>query len=314
MRIVLVGASGFLGKYLLHELALDQHQCAVLTRSPQRRATVKLLPGVELVQADVFDPNALARQFSGADAVINMAGILNESGRGGHGFRKVHVELVEGIIGACRKTGVRRLLHVSALNAGEGNSHYLESKGEAEALLLASGDLEVSIFQPSVIFGKGDDFFNRFAAMLSLMPVLPLACPKARLQPVYAGDVARAMVASLEDPMTWGKVYPLAGPQSYSLKELVNWTAKTSGMRRLVLGLPRPVSAAMAVVMNLLPGKPFSWDNYQSLQTDNISSENGFACFGIDPLAIDLVVPDYLTGSLRQRRLQTFRRDHHGDR
>lgn len=307
MRVVLVGASGFFGKHLLQRLTCDQHQCVVLTRAAARRGTTGMLPGVELVQADIYDPEVLADQFTDADAVVSMAGILNESGRGGQGFHKVHVQLVEEIIKACRVAGVSRLLHVSALNAGKGSSHYLKSKGEAEALLRAAEDLNVSIFQPSVIFGRGDEFFNRFAGMLGLAPVMPLACPKARLQPVFAGDVATVMAASLEDPMTWGKSYELAGPQSFTLKELVEWTAKTLGLRRRIIGLPGPLSAAMAAVMELVPGKPLSWDNYQSLKTDNTSSQKDFAYFGVDPLSIELVVPDYLTGSLHQRRLQSFR-------
>ena len=307
MRIVLIGASGFLGGYLLRALTADQHQCVVLTRTGVRRASVDMIPGVELVQADVYDAGVLAEQFAGADAVVSMAGILNESGGGGKGFHKVHVELVETIINACREAGVTRVLHLSALNAGKGSSHYLKSKGEAEALLRSADDLNTSIFQPSVIFGPGDEFFNRFALMLSLMPIMPLACPKARLQPVYAKDVANVMVAALEDPMTWGETYELAGPQSFTLKELVEMTADYTGHSRPVIGLPGPVSAIMALVMGLVPGKPFSWDNYQSLKTDNVSSGNGFAYFGIEPLAIELVVPYYVGGSLHQRRLTTFR-------
>jgi uncharacterized protein YbjT (DUF2867 family) len=240
--------------------------------------------------------------------VVSMAGILNETGGGGKGFHKAHVELVEGIIEACRQAGVSRLLHLSALNAGRGSSYYLKSKGQAEALLRSVDDVDVSIFQPSVMFGRGDEFFNRFAAMLSMMPVMPLACPKARLQPVYAEDVAAVMVASLEDPMTWGKSYELGGPQSFTLKELVEWTAKTKGLKRRVAGLPGPLSAAMAMVMGLIPGKPFSWDNYQSLKTDNICEQNGFEYFGVDPRAIDLVVPYYLSGSVHQARLDNCRR------
>ncbi len=308
MRIVLLGASGFLGRYVLQALIDDSHYCTVLTRNATRRSTLNLLSGVRLVQADIYDRDVLAGQFAGADAVISMAGILNESGRGGKGFNRAHVELVEGVVEACRTAGVTRLLHVSALNAGEGSSHYLQSKGQAEALLLAADDLNVSIFQPSVIFGRGDEFFNRFAMMLRLAPVMPLACPKARLQPVYAGDVASAMATALDDPMTWGKRYELAGPLSYTLKELVQWTADTMAARRLIVGLPKPLSAAMAAVMNLVPGKPFSWDNYQSLQTDNTSEKNDFAFFGVEPKTIDLVVPYYLTGSVHQRRLSAFRK------
>lgn len=309
MRIVLIGASGFFGRHLLRALTSDQHQCVVLTRAAVRRGCVDMLPGVELAQADVYDHAALVKHIDGADAVVSMAGILNEGGSG-NGFQKVHVELVEGIVKACREAGVTRLLHVSALNAGKGKSKYLKSKGEAEAVLLAADDLNVSIFQPSVIFGRGDNFFNMFAAMLKLMPVMPLACPGARLQPVYAGDVASVMTASLDDPMTWGKSYELAGPRVFTLKELVQWTARTLGKRRLVIGLPKPLSAAMAMVMGMVPGKPMSWDNYLSLQTDNISSRNDFSYFHIEPKSIDVVVPYYLTGSSKQRRLQGLRRQH----
>ena len=307
MRIVLVGASGFFGRYVLNALVADGHQCLVLTRAAGRRGDIVMLPGVELVQADVYDEEVLAELFAGADVVVSMAGILNESGGGGKGFRKVHVEMTEAIVYACKQAGVTRLLHVSALHAGKGSSHYLKSKGEAETLLNNASGLNVTIFQPSVIFGRGDSFFNRFASMLHLSWVMPLACPKSRLQPVYAVDVACVMVASLEDPMTWGKSYELGGPETYTLKQLVQWTASTMGLKRQIIGLPKPLSAAMAMVMGLVPGKPFSMDNYRSLQTDNTTKNNGFAYFGITPRAIDTVVPDYLTSSIRQRRLQKCR-------
>jgi NADH dehydrogenase len=307
MRIVLLGGSGFLGRHLVQALTKDGYSCTVLTRTEAQLGAWKLTSGVTLVQADVYDVESLAEQFSGADAVVSMAGILNEAGFRGKGFHKVHVRLVEGVIEACRSSGVKRVLHVSALNAGRGDSHYLISKGRAEQALLAATDLDVTIFQPSVIFGPGDDFFNRFSMMLSLAPVLPLACPNARLQPVYAGDVATVMASALDDPMTHGQSYPLAGPLDYTLKELVQWTARTMGKKRWVVGLPRPLSAAMAAFMSLVPGKPLSWDNYKSLQTDNVSDENSFARFGVSPRSIDTVVPDYLVGSLHQRRLQTFR-------
>ena len=307
MRIVLVGASGFLGRYLLNALVADGHHCVVLTRAATRHGDIGLLPGVELQQADVYDADALAACFEGADAVISMAGVLNESGGGGKGFHKVHVETVEAIIKACDRAGVTRVLQVSALHAGEGNSYYLKSKGEAEALLKKADSLNVTIFQPSVIFGRGDSFFNRFALMLQLSWVMPLACPKARLQPVYAVDVAAAMAAALDDPMTWGKSYELGGPKSYTLKELVEWTASNMGLRRQIIGLPGPLSATMAAVMGLVPGKPFSMDNYRSLQTASTTGQNGFTYFGIQPRSIETVVPDYLKGSVQQRRLQACR-------
>ena len=308
MRIVLIGASGFLGRYLLRELCNDGHQCVVLTRAAVRRSSLSLMRRIELVEADVYDVKTLEKQFSGADAVVSMAGILNEAGSGGKGFHKVHVELVETIINACRGTGVSRLLHLSALNAGKGSSHYLKSKAEAEVLLKAAEDINVSIFQPSVIFGRDDQFFNRFAGLLKWAPVMPLACPSARLQPVFAEDVAAVMSASLDDPMTWAESYELAGPQIFTLKEMVQWTAKTLGQRRWIVGLPRPLSATMAALMEWIPGKPFSWDNYQSLKTDNISQSDGFSYFGVTPRSIDMVVPFYINGSVHQHRMQNFRR------
>jgi len=308
MRIVLIGAGGFLGRYVLYALLHDRHHCVVLSRAPASHGATRLLPGVELVQADVYDPEVLAEQFTGADVIISMAGILNETGHKGQGFYRVHVGIVEAVIEACRLAGVSRVLHVSALNAGQGSSYYLKTKGQAEALLMAAKGLNVSIFQPSVIFAPGDEFFNRFAAMLRVLPVLPLACAGARLQPVFAGDVAAAMCAALDDPMTWGKRYQLAGPKSYTLKELVQWTTHQLNRRRSIIGLPRWLSAVMGLVMEWVPGKPFSRDNYRSLQTDNTARQNGFAYFGIYPRTIDTIVPDYLTSSVRQRRLQGFRR------
>jgi uncharacterized protein YbjT (DUF2867 family) len=311
MRVVLIGASGFFGEYLLRALIEDQHHCVVLTRAPDRRKKLGLMAAVDLVQADIYDTDVLAQQFAGADAVVSMAGILNETGKAGTGFQKVHVELVKNIISACRQAGVSRILHVSALHAGNGSSYYLKTKGQAEQLLRSANDINVSIFQPSVIFGEGDQFFNRFAGMLKLAPMMPLACPKARLQPVYAGNVATVMAASLDDPMTWGKSYELAGPTSYTLKELVEWTAKTLGKRSYIIGLPQPVSAGMARLMDWVPGKPFSWDNYQSLKTDNTSDRDGFSYFGINPRSIELEVPSYLNGSVHQSRLSSFRRKSH---
>jgi uncharacterized protein YbjT (DUF2867 family) len=158
MRIVLIGASGFFGEHLLRTLTSDQHQCLVLTRSVDRRSRIGMMPGVELVQADVFDKDALSQQCEGADAVISMAGILNESG-GGNGFHKVHVELVKNIVNACRQAKVSRLLHVSALNAGMGSSKYLKSKGEAESWFGTVVVHYINIFYTWVFFFSGLSLF-----------------------------------------------------------------------------------------------------------------------------------------------------------
>jgi NADH dehydrogenase len=308
MRIVLLGATGFVGHHLLPRLSAAGHACTVLTRHPDACRELRLVPGVRLIQADVHLLDVLLKNFADADAAINLVGILNEKGRNGRGFHRVHVELTEKVIAACHKAGISRLLQVSALNAGKGNSHYLASKGLAEKRLKAASDLDVTILQPSVIFGRGDKFFNRFASLLNWMPVMPLACADSRLQPVYAGDVANAIVRSLPDPATHGKSYELAGPGCYSLRQLVEMTARFRGQRRLVAGLPDVLSRLQAGVMNWIPGKPFSTDNYRSLQIDNISNNNGLPGLGISPVSVEACLPAYLSGSLQQQRLGHFRK------
>jgi len=308
MRIVLLGATGFVGHHLLPELASAGHQCLVLCRYLPGCRDLALVPRVELRQADIYDSGVLKEHLEGADAVINMVGILNESGRSGKGFHKVHVELTEKLIEACRITGVHRLLQLSALNAGKGDSHYLASKGQAEELIRQTAELDSTIFQPSVIFGEGDSFFNRFASLLSLMPVLPLACPQARLQPVWVDDVVKAMTIALADSATVGKTLVMVGPREYSLKELVEWTARTAGLKRRVIGLPDAVSRLQGWLMDFVPGKPFSSDNYRSLQLANTSAENSLWSFGISPHSLESIVPGYLGNSIHQDQLSRFRK------
>ena len=313
MRIFLTGATGFLGHHLLPALSAAGHDALAFTRYKPGCRELQLLPRVTIQQADVFDDDALRAAMAGADAVVNMVGILNEKGRKGHGFHRMHVELVEKLIAAAGDAGVRRFVHVSALGAGEGQSHYQVSKGEGEARIRAAQDLDWTIFRPSIIFGAGDAFFNRFATLLKLAPVLPLACPEARLQPVWADDVAAAIVRALDDEVTCGRIYPLVGPQEYSLRELVRFTAETAGLRRRIIGLPDVLARLQAAVMDFVPGKPFSTDNYRSLQTPNTSAENGLLDLGIRPRSIESVVPTYLCArSPRQRRLDDCRRHFFG--
>lgn len=307
MRIVLLGATGFVGHHLLPSLSAAGHDCTVLCRYRPGCRELALIPGVELRQADVHDPEVLKARLEGADAAINLVGILNESGRKGKGFSKVHVKLVKTLIDACRETGVRRLMHVSALNAGKGSSYYLLSKGRAEELIRKAADLDSTIVQPSVIFGQGDEFFNRFAALLKLAPVLPLACPNAKMQPVWAGDVAAAMTVALEDEDAVGKTLIMVGPEAYSLKELVLMTAELAGLKRRVIGLPNTLSRLQGMLMDFVPGKPFSSDNYRSLQIDNTSVENALWRYGIRPRSIESVVGEYLGCSLHQKQLDRCR-------
>jgi NADH dehydrogenase len=311
MRVVLLGATGFVGHHVLPRLSADGHECLALSRYLMSCRDLSIIPRVELRQTDVYDPEKLAGAFSGADAVINMVGILNESGRRGKGFHKAHVELAERVIEACRSAGVSRLVQVSALNAGRGRSHYLRSKGQAEERIRQATDIDSSILQPSVIFGAGDSFFIRFAGLLRLAPMLPLACPDARMQPVWVGDVAAVVAACLSDDSTIGETLVLVGPRAYSLRELVEFTAHTIGRKARIVGLPDALSRLQGWLMDWVPGKPFSTDNYLSLQTDNTSDENCLPRFGIRPRSIESVVPGYLRTSPRQQRLATFRQRAH---
>lgn len=308
MRIVLLGATGFVGRHLLPRLSDAGHDCLALTRNRMSCRDLSIIPRVEVRQADVYDREQLARILVGADAVVSMVGILNESGRRGKGFHKAHVALTEGVIECCRASGVKRLIHVSALHAGQGKSLYLTSKGEAEERIRSATDLHSTILQPSVIFGDGDAFFNRFAALLKAAPLLPLACPDARLQPVWVGDVATMVTTALADDSTAGQTLVLVGPRDYSLRELVEFTACTIGSKARIVGLPDFLSRLQGHLMDFVPGKPFSSDNYLSLQTDNTSSENSLPRFGIKPRSIESVVPAYLGTSFRQRRLDGCRR------
>jgi uncharacterized protein YbjT (DUF2867 family) len=308
MRIVLLGATGFVGHHLLPQLSDAGHQCLALSRYRMACRDLSLIPDVEVRQTNVYDADRLAGCFEGADAAINMVGILNESGRSGQGFRKAHVELTERVIDACRTAGVPRLVQVSALNAGKGKSHYLTTKGEAEERIRAASDIASTILQPSVIFGEGDSFFNRFADLLKFAPVMPLACPESRMQPVWVGDVAAAIRIVLEDKQTAGKTLVLVGPRDYSLRELVEFTAQAAGLKRRIVGLPDGLARLQGRLMDFVPGKPFSTDNYLSLQTDNTSSHNDLPALGIKPRSIESVVPGYLGGSPHQHRLDEYRK------
>lgn len=312
MHIVLLGGTGFVGRALLPVLAEGGHTSTVLTRDKARHREIDLISGARMKQADVYDPDVLARHMESADAVINLVGILNESGRNGAGFHRAHVKLVDGMIAACKKSGVTRVLQMSALNAGVGKSHYLQTKGLAERRLAKateSGEFQVTVFQPSVIFGRNDGFFNRFQSLLRLTPIMPLARPATRFQPVFAGDVARAFALALEDPGTHGKTFALCGPETYTLKQLVEFTARTAKMKRIIMPVPNWLGRIQAAFCDFVPGKPFSSDNYHSLKTDSTSKLNGLGYFKIIPQSIETQVFRYLGNGTHQGLMSRLRAD-----
>lgn len=295
-HVCVLGGSGFVGTHLVAHLSDAGFHVTVLSRRPERQRHLLVLPTVTVVAANVCDEESLVEHFTGMDTVVNLIGLLHESGK--NSFAHVHVALSRKVASACRSAGVRRLLHMSALNADEarGVSAYLRSKGEAENHAHALHDVAVTSFRPSVIFGENDSFFNRFALLLRLSPgFLPLAAPNARFAPVFVGDVVASMVASIDNKETYGQRYNLCGPHDYSLRELVEYAAKVSACKRKIVGLSDGLSETMARIMELVPGKPLTRDNLDSMKADSVC-EGGFpAVFNIEASSIEAVVPSYLS-------------------
>ena len=307
MKITVLGATGFVGRVLLARLAQDGHQLTVLSRNPHAHLVRLLPPGTRVVTGDVYDPGLLKAHFSGADAVINLVGILNESGDNGRGFHRAHVALTKLVIAACQLAGVRRLLQMSSLNAGRGDSFYLKTRGEAEAAVKQSG-LDWTIFQPSVIFGISDGFFCRFGELLKLSPVLPLAKAGTRFAPVYVGDVVDAIRVALRERRTIGQVYELYGAETFTLAELVRMTAAQLGLKRIVIPLPDALGRLQGFVFDFVPGKPFSSDNYRSLKLDSVGAIDGLHQLGIEPTRIGQQLATILGSSAeKQPRYDRYR-------
>ena len=303
LQVCVLGGTGFIGQEIVARLGAAGHAVTVLTRDPAQHRNLQVLPSVRLVRADVHDERQLEAEFRGRDAVINLVGILNETtlGRGsGAQFRRVHTELPQKCVRACRAAGVPRYLHMSGLKADaqRGPSHYLQSKGRAEDYLreyCAVGPPTFVIFQPSVVFGPGDAFINNFAGILKIAPgVLPLACADAKFAPVYVGDVAAAFVACLERKDVAGRTFPLCGPDVMTLGDIVRMTARYLGLSRRVIPLPRAVSRVQAAIMDYVPGKPFSTDNFLSATLDSTCDCDGLAQLGIERTAMRSVLPRYL--------------------
>ena len=309
LNIVILGGTGYVGSHMVPRLHADGHRISVLSRNRELNRELGVLPRVRVENADVHDRAALTHKFAGADAVINLVGILNERGSDGRGFQRAHVELTETVIAACKAAGVPRLLQMSALRAGDGASHYLRTRFDAETRVRDSG-LAWTVFRPSVIFGRGDGLFFRFASLLRLTPVLPLARAEARFAPVFVGDVAEAFARALAHPHSIGRTYELFGPRVITLREIVQWTAALIGKRRWIIGLPDALGYLQARVGEWLPGKPISRDNFRSLLIDSVGEKDGLGELGIVSTPMELIVPAMLGENPQQRRLDRFREQH----
>lgn len=306
-KICVLGGSGFVGSSIVAKLDQDGYAVTVLTRRRESAKHLFLLPNVSVVECNVMDDQALKAALSGADAVVNLIGILHQSGR--TSFDAMHHQLPSRLAKICEATGIKRLIQMSSLQAdSNAPSEYLRSKAAGEAALLAFAQkLNVTIFRPSIIFGRGDSFINLFATLIKFLPVVLLAKPNAKFQPVWVEDVASCFVASIQNMQTYGKVYELAGPRVYSFRELVQQVMITLKVKRPIIGLCDKLSYAQAFMMELLPVKLMSRDNVRSMEVDSVSSQPFPPIFGVVPASLEAVIPEYLVDSTLRGKYDSFR-------
>jgi len=313
---LVLGGTGFLGRDVCEKLVErsggTEGPITVPSRHPMRSGNLLALPTIEVDQADLYDDAQLVHLVAGRDAVINLVGILHGSEAD---FQRVHADLPSRLARACVATGVRRIVHVSAIGAdANAPSKYLRSKAAGEAAMRAAGALDLTILRPSVMFGQGDRFINRFAQLQALFPVVPLACPEARFQPVWVEDVGAAIVRSLDERWTIGQTIECAGPATYTLKQLVQLAGRWSGHERWVVGLPDSLGGLQAGMLEMLPGAPLmSRDNLASMKVPNVASGllPGLDRFGIAPTSIDTVMPRVLGQRMGLHRLEPMRAQAH---
>lgn len=310
-RILVLGGTGFVGRQVCEQLARLGWRVTVPTRRATRAAAIQNLPGLTVVEASVHSASDLARLMPGHDAVVNLVAVLHGDEKR---FEQVHVRLPGLLAEAMAHAGVKRLVHISALGAdAQGPSLYQRSKAQGETVL-RNARLDLTVLRPSVIFGADDQFLNLFADLQTVLPFMPLAGSATRFQPVWVGDVARAVVSCLKDSRTIGQTYELAGPDVMSLGELVHrsgqWAGIRGGQGRPVLPLPAWMGWLQAVFMELAPGEPLmSRDNLASMKVDNVASGQwpGLKDLGIQASSAAGVAPGYLGHRGPRSRLNAWR-------
>lgn len=292
------GGSGFIGRYVVRDLAVRGWLVRAAVRRPDEALFLKTsgaLGQITPVAANIRDRASVMRAIAGAEAVINLVGILHEGGP--QKFQPVQAEGPRTIAEEAARSGVRHLVHVSAIGADPNSSSaYARTKaaGEAGVRQAFSG---ATILRPSIVFGPEDGFFNRFAQMAMLSPALPLiGGGMTRFQPVYVGDVAAAVMKAIEAPEAAGKTYELAGPKAYSFAELLRLMLTEIGRKRLLLPLPFPIASLMGSVMQCLPNPQLTADQVRLLKRDNVPSAGsaGLSDLGITPTAVEAIIPTYL--------------------
>lgn len=308
--ISLIGGSGFIGTHLANALVASGKTVRIATRRRGHASHLTLLP-LDVIEVDPFDHIELARFVEGADAVVNLVGTLHGRRGNPYGaeFAKLHVELPSKIAAACEGKGVHRLIHLSAINAdSNGPSMYLRSKGDGEKAVLAAAQLATTIFRPSVVFGPEDRFLNTFAALQRLFPVLPLAKPDAKFQPVYVGDVVKAIVGTLDLDAAHGRIYELGGPTVYTLEALVRYCGEVIGRESRIVRLPDAFAYMQALTFETLPGEPLiTRDNLDSMSRDAVLSGPLAPELNLEPVAIEAIAPTYLNEASLRSRFSAFR-------
>ena len=299
--VTVFGGSGFLGRHVVRALAKQGYRIRVAVRRPELAGHLQPLGRVgqiHAVQANVRYPASVEAAARDADVVINLVGILYERGR--QTFDTVQAFGAEATARAAAAVDAR-MIHVSAIGADEdSSSHYARSKAAGEKQVLAAVPSAV-VLRPSILFGPEDDFFNKFASLARLLPALPLVGGgHTRFQPVFAGDVAAAILAAIEGRAKDGQIYELGGPETRSFQELLQFVLATIGRRRLLLPIPFPLARMQAYVLQLMPKPWLTVDQVELLRRDNVVSEaakregRSLEALSIDPIAMATIVPSYL--------------------
>ncbi len=300
--ITVFGGSGFLGRYVVQALLKTGARVRIAVRNPQDALYLKTQGGLgqtQFVAADIRKPDSVARAVAGSDAIINLVGILKGD------FQAFHVDGARNVAEAASAAGVTSFVQVSAIGADPASpSAYGKSKGDGEAAVRAAFPT-ATILRPSIIFGREDQFVNRFANLIRLLPVVPIIKGDAKFQPVYVGDVAKAAVAAISNPkMHGGNIYELGGPEVISMGGLNRWIAQATGRRRGFIDMPDFVAGAMASGLGSLPGAPMTKDQWLMLQSDNIvaSDAKGLSAFRIVATPLESVADGWLVQYKRHGR------------
>lgn len=292
------GGSGFIGRYVVKRLAQQGYIVRVASRYPEGALFLKLTGAVGQVvplYASVTNESTLHRAVEEAEVVINLVGALTESPSAS--FQAIHAEGAERIARLSAAADVGRLVQISAIGADpDSPSRYASTKGHAERAVLAAFP-RATILRPSLVFGLEDKFFNRFAEIARISPIMPVISGGTKMQPVYVCDVADAVMAVLESSTTQGKTYELGGPRVWTFREILAFILKTTHRNRKLVDIPMGLAHFQASILQHVPGKPLTPDQLLMLSKDNIVSPNalGLPDLGITPTPVELIVPAYLS-------------------